>query len=71
VSSVTISKAEALELAHAEVERRGLPWIEPFSVHWGIWNYSVWTKHGTRGGNVIVRVNRRSGAATVVGHILK
>ena len=63
-----ISRAEALDLAHAEVKRQGLPWIEPFRVHFGFWNYRVWTRAESRGGNVVIRVNRRSGTATVVAH---
>ena len=66
-----ISRAQALELARAEVARKGLQWVEPISVHGGIWNYSVWTRSKSRGGNVIIRVNRRSGIATVVGHTPK
>jgi hypothetical protein len=66
-----ISRREALELARAEVERQDLPWTEPIGVHAGFWNYRVWTNKGTRGGNVIIRVNRRSGTATVIAHSLK
>jgi hypothetical protein len=66
-----ISRAEAMELARAEVERAGLPWVEPISVHRGIWNYEVWTRSKSRGGNVIIQVNRRSGVATVVAHTPK
>ena len=60
-----IDREEALRLARREVERQGLPWIEPISVNYGFLNYEVWTKSGTRGGNVVVKVNRRSGKATV------
>jgi hypothetical protein len=64
-----IDRAKALELARREVERKGLPWTEPISIHFGLWNYQIWTKTGTIGGNVVVKVNRRSGEATVVARI--
>jgi hypothetical protein len=64
-----IGRAEAQELARREVERKSLPWTGPISVHFGFWNYEVWTKSGTRGGNIIIKVNRRSGVATVVAVI--
>ena len=61
-----IDRATAESLAREEVERNGLPWTPPISVHWGIWNFDVWTRADSRGGNIIIRVNRRSGAATIV-----
>jgi hypothetical protein len=61
-----IDRDEAMSLARQEVEREGLPWTEPISVHFGLWNYRVWTMADSRGGNIIIKVNRRSGAATFV-----
>ncbi|WP_328470143.1 hypothetical protein OHA21_03750 [Actinoplanes sp. NBC_00393] len=61
-----IDRDQAVELARAEVERSGLPWLEPVTVSWGLFRYEVLTNTSFRGGNVIVRVNRRSGKATVV-----
>jgi hypothetical protein len=66
-----ISRAEAVELARAEVERRGLEWVEPIRVNRGIWNYAVWTRSDYRGANLIIEVNRRSGKAAVVGQTPK
>jgi hypothetical protein len=62
---VKINRAEAVELARAEAERKGLDWVEPITVVYGFWNYAVWTRSDWRGGNLIIRVNRRSGIATV------
>jgi hypothetical protein len=62
-----IGRAEAIELARAEVERQGLGWDEPVRVHFGFWNYSVWTNSMSRGGNLIIEVNRRSRIVTVHG----
>jgi hypothetical protein len=61
-----IDKGEALVLARREVERNALPWTEPISVHFGFWNYRVWTMADSRGGNIIIKVNRRSREATIV-----
>jgi hypothetical protein len=61
-----VGREQAVELARAEVERNGLPWLEPVTVNWGPFSYEVLTNTSLRGGNVIVRVNRRSGRATVV-----
>jgi hypothetical protein len=66
-----IDRTRALDLARREVERRGLPWTKPISVHFGFWNYRVWTMADSRGGNIIIKVNRRSGEATIVGLIPK
>jgi hypothetical protein len=66
-----IDRAKALELARCEVERNGLPWTEPTSIHFGFWNYEVWTKADSRGGNIIIKVNRRSREATIVATIPK
>jgi hypothetical protein len=67
----TIDRAEASLLARREVERNDLPWTEPIGVHFGFWNYHVWTMADSRGGNIIIKVNRRSGEATIVGLIPK
>jgi len=64
---VKINRAQAIELARAEVERKDLGWEEPIRVVFGFWNYEVWTKSNCRGGNLIIEVNRRSGMVTVHG----
>jgi hypothetical protein len=56
-----IDRNQALTVARDEVERQGLWWEEPVIVHFGIRNYRIWTKANSRGGNVAIRVNRRSG----------
>jgi hypothetical protein len=62
-----ISRAQAIELARAEAQRKGLNWVEPISVAYGFWNYAVWTRSDSRGGNLIIEVNRRSRLVTVHG----
>ncbi|MEU4426122.1 hypothetical protein AB0F81_36345 [Actinoplanes sp. NPDC024001] len=64
-----IDRDQAVQLARAEVENNGLPWLEPVSVNWGLFHYEVRTNTAFRGGNVIIRVNRRSGKATVVATV--
>jgi hypothetical protein len=66
-----ISREEALIAAKEAVLRAGLYWDEPVVVNWGLFNYSIWTNSRTHGGNVSVRVNRRSGVATVTGRTIK
>ena len=46
-----------------------MTWTEPAVVNWGLFNYEVLTNADHRGGNVIIRVNRRSGKATVTAKI--
>jgi hypothetical protein len=60
-----INRQEALVLAKEAVLRAGLLWDEPVVVTWGPFHYSMWTRADTRGGNISVRVNRRSGVAIV------
>jgi len=66
-----ISRAEATVLAKQAVLREGLLWEEPVHVTWGLFTYSFWTAARTHGGNVTVRVNRRSGVATVKGMTIR
>jgi hypothetical protein len=61
-----IDRNQALAVARDEVERQGLWWVEPVIVHFGIWNYRIWTNANSRGGNVAIRVNRRSGQVTAL-----
>jgi hypothetical protein len=56
-----ITADEAKELAHEQCERHGLPFEEPVRVFREGRYFVVWTKSGWRGGNVIVRVHRRTG----------
>ena len=66
-----ISRQEAVTLAKAAVVESGGIWQEPVVVRWGPVNYSIWTNAYAHGGNVSVRVNRRSGLATVMGRTTK
>ena len=66
-----ISRQEALISAKEAVLRAGMRWEEPVDVHWGPFNYSIWTNARTHGGNITVEVNRRSGVATVRGRTIK
>jgi hypothetical protein len=66
-----ISRQEALNSAKEAVSRAGMLWEEPVDVHWGPFNYSIWTNAKTAGGNITIRVNRRSGEATIEGRTIK
>ena len=66
-----IDRQEALTLAKQAVLQAGRPWQEPVDVKRGPFNYSIWTNAEAKGGNVIVRVNRRSGVATVDGMTIR
>jgi hypothetical protein len=66
-----ISRQEGLLSAKEAVLRAGLIWDEPVNVNWGLIYYSIWTNSKNHGGNVSVRVNRRSGVATVRGRTIK
>lgn len=59
-----ISKAEALEIARAECERRGHPFVEPVFVRRGPFRTVVLTNRGMRGGNVVVRIHSWTKAIT-------
>lgn len=59
-----LSKAEALEIARAECERRGLAFVEPVMVQRGPFRIKIVTNAGTTGGNVRMRLNARTGAVT-------
>jgi hypothetical protein len=62
LSKGNISKHEAKELARAECARRGLTWEEPVWVHRDFGNWTVWTCADHRGGNLIITVDRGTGA---------
>jgi len=62
LSKGNISKEEAKELARAECARRGVAWQEPIRVHRDFGDWEVWTHSGYRGGNVIITVDRGTGA---------
>jgi hypothetical protein len=61
-----IDRNEALAVARDEVERRGLWWVEPVIIRFGIRHYRIWTNANSRGGNVAIRVNRKSGEVTAL-----
>jgi hypothetical protein len=48
-----VNKAEAIEIARIECEKRGLPWDEPVHASWGPVYYLVSTKVGYRGGKYL------------------
>ncbi len=59
-----IKKAEALEIARNECAKRAWAWLEPVSVEWGLFHFTVRTNTESRGGNVIIRVRKSSGLVT-------
>lgn len=62
-----LSKAEAIEIARAECERRDLPFLDPVSVTRGIWRITVFAHSTFRGGNVRVQLRARTGDVLHVG----
>jgi hypothetical protein len=60
-----ITPDEAKELAREQCERHGLSFEEPVRVFREGRHFVVWTKSGWRGGNAIVRVDRRTGKVGV------
>lgn len=62
-----IGKTEAKELARLECERRGVQFTEPVYISGWLRRYSVWTDAKSRGGNVSLRVDRRTGAVEFLG----
>lgn len=61
-----LSTLEALRVARAECERRGLPFDEPVKIRRGLRRIRVWTKADAIGGNVVVSLHARSGAVVDV-----
>ena len=57
-----MTKEEAKQIARKECAARGWPWEEPVHVIWGLFHYEVWTNAHSRGGNVIIRIRRKTGA---------
>ncbi len=62
-----IDREQAVEVAKAAVEQAGLLWLEPIRSYWGLHHFTVWTSSNRRGGNLIIRVDRRTGRATIAG----
>lgn len=56
-----ISKEQAVEIARAECERRGKPFLPEIKVSTGLIWYTVHTRAQGIGGNVFVRVGKRTG----------
>ena len=56
-----ITEEQAVEIARAEVERRGRPFLPEIAVSKGLLWYTVWTNAQTIGGSSCVRVGKRTG----------
>jgi hypothetical protein len=56
-----VTKSEARDIAYAHTQRLGLPWTEPIAVRWRPLSYFVWTHAGWTGGNVGIKVSKRTG----------
>jgi hypothetical protein len=61
LSGEGISKEHALETARARCAQEGWPWVEPVRVNVDLREYHVMTNAEMRGGNVNIRIDRRSG----------
>jgi hypothetical protein len=57
-----LSESQAREIAKAECDRRGLPFLDEVVVKRGRFRTTVLTHRPYRGGNVIVRLHSRTGA---------
>jgi len=62
-----ISKEDALEIARIRCQEEGWPWIEPVHVITGFRAYRIMTNAQMRGGNVFMRVDRRTGEVRSAG----
>jgi hypothetical protein len=60
-STVRVDSGEAVDVARAECQRRGIPWLEPVRVHRHYGNWTVWTHADRIGGNVRVVVDAGTG----------
>ncbi len=56
-----VSRADALELARAECERRGCGSIEPVHVHRRIFGYWILTNADRMGGNISIVIDNCTG----------
>ena len=56
-----VTRDEAIGVAKAKAESRDWPWTEPVAVTEGLAEYRIFTNSGRRGGNVIIRVDVRTG----------
>lgn len=61
-----ITKVQALEIAREECLKRGWLWPVNASIKWGLINYTVWGG-GQKGGNLCIKVNKRSGEVASAG----
>ena len=61
LAEAQITAEDAKEIARAECEARGWPWIEPVRVSEGLTQFYVVTNVESRGGNVNIRVSATSG----------
>lgn len=59
-----ITKSKALEIAKAEVDRRGLSWDEPVWVRRRWRSIVVWTNANWLGGNIVVHIDSKNGEIT-------
>lgn len=62
-----LSKAQAIEIANAECERRELPLLDPVKVTRGPFRIVVLGHSTFRGGNTRVTLHARTGAVLRVG----
>jgi hypothetical protein len=59
--AATVSVEGAVDIARRECARRGWPWQEPIKVQHGFHEYLVMTNFKTRGGQVVIGVDYRTG----------
>lgn len=62
-----MTREEAKTIAREECARRGWPWMEPISVHWGFFSYRVWTNSNCRGANASIRIRKKDGKILSAG----
>lgn len=65
----TISKVEAVSIAHAECKRHEWAWQEPVKIQprWGIW--IIHTNWGYRGANVRIAIDQETGEVTEAAYL--
>lgn len=57
-----MTKDDAKEVAKKECDRQGWPWLEPVTVSWGVFSFTVRTNATNRGANVTIKVRKKDGA---------
>lgn len=64
-----ITKEQAVLIAQKECADRGWEWEEPIKIRSGLGVWVVWTHHGWRGVNAIIRIDKWNGKVVAASFI--